>query len=50
MKTQENKQPEPKDSKLSWSDAIEFLERHIIHKDYISQSRLIKALDRIKAG
>jgi len=50
MKTQENKKPEPEDSKLSWSEAIEILERHIIHKDYISQSSLIKALDRIKAG
>ena len=50
MTTQENKQPELEDSKLSWSEAIEILERHIVHKDYISQSSLMKALERIKAG
>ena len=50
MKTQENKQPEPEDNKISWSEAIEILERHIVHKDYISQSSLVKALNRIKAG
>ena len=50
MTTQENKKPEPEDSKLSWSEAIEILERHIVHKDYISQSSLMQALERIKAG
>ena len=50
MTTQENKKPEPEDSKLSWSEAIEILERHIVHKDYISQSSLMKALERIKSG
>ena len=50
MKTQENKQPEPEEIKLSWSEAIEILERLIIHKDYISQSSLMKALERIKSG
>ena len=50
MTTQENKKLKPEEIKLSWSEAIEILERHIVHKDYISQSSLMKALERIKAG
>ena len=50
MQKLEDKQPEPEEIKLSWSQSIEILERHIVHKDYISQSSLMKALERIKAG
>ena len=50
MQKLDDKKPEPEEIKLSWSEAIEILERHIVHKDYISQSSLIKALNRIKSG
>ncbi len=50
MQKLDDKKPKPEEIKLSWSEAIEILERHIIHKDYISQSSLMKALERIKSG
>ena len=35
---------------VEWSWAIDILERHIVHKEYISSTSLLTALERIKCG
>lgn len=46
----EKKPEEKKPELITWSNAIDILERHIMYDDFISKSSLIKALDRIKNG
>lgn len=46
----EQKPEEQKPELITWSNAIDILERHIMHDEFISKSSLIKALDRIKNG
>jgi len=46
----EQKPEEQKPELITWSNAIDILERHIMHGEFISKSSLIKALDRIKNG
>ena len=49
--TKKEEQPkEEEENNMDWSRAIDILERHIIHKDYVSQTSLELALDRIKRG
>ena len=43
MKTQENKQPEPEEIKLSWSEAIEILE-NCIQKKLCESSKINKLI------
>jgi len=49
LKKEQPKEEEEKNS-MGWSRAIDILERHILHKDYVSQSSLELALERIKCG
>ena len=35
---------------VEWSWAIDILERHIVHKEYISSTSLLTALERVKCG
>ena len=35
---------------VEWSWAIDILERHIVHKEYISSTSLLTALNRVKRG
>tara|TARA_S200002703_G_scaffold95541_1_gene82623 strand:- start:198 stop:386 length:189 start_codon:yes stop_codon:yes gene_type:complete len=35
---------------VKWSWAIDILERHIVHKEYISSTSLLTALERVKCG
>ena len=49
----ELKKEQPKEEEknnMEWGRAIDILERHILHKDYVSQSSLELALERIKRG
>lgn len=51
--TKELKKEQPKEEEknnMEWGRAIDILERHILHKDYVSQSSLELALERIKRG
>lgn len=50
MTKKEEKPKEEEENNMDWSRAIDILERHIIHKDYVSQTSLELALDRIKRG
>ena len=39
-----------KEKPVTWSWAVDILERHIVHKEYISSTSLLTALERIKCG
>tara|TARA_R110001592_G_scaffold219324_1_gene473445 strand:- start:703 stop:885 length:183 start_codon:yes stop_codon:yes gene_type:complete len=39
-----------KEEPVTWSWAVDILERHIVHKEYISSRSLLTALERIKCG
>jgi plasmid maintenance system antidote protein VapI len=39
-----------KEEPVTWSWAVDILERHIVHKEYISSTSLLTALERIKCG
>jgi|TARA_R110000803_G_scaffold202637_2_gene267869 hypothetical protein len=46
-----NETPVPSIMKdVKWSWAVDILERHIVHKEYISSRSLLTALERIKCG
>ena len=49
-KKEEKPKEEAENNNMDWRRAIDILERHIIHKDYVSQTSLELALDRIKRG
>ena len=47
--TKKEEQPkEEEENNMDWSRAIDILERHILHKDYVSQTKLEFALECIK--
>ena len=49
--TKKEEQPkEEVENNMEWRRAIDILERHILHKDYVSQTSLELALERIKRG